>query len=267
MAKQASLKRLSQSFLAQLNPSTKEKHHLRVIALFCGKKIEDFSIQLQKIELPISLKKYIEIGAFNAKEGEMLFFPEEKLFIGGMGEFKNWHPEKACSLFRKFGNKLAKLKNISVEFIFTAELKRALLEHQKKKSTFTSQLKLDINSKSQKRSKSTKFVKKESKKENDDIPIDYIANFNISDLISQLIICMNIGAENMAFLKKDYIKQKKSIPVCITITNEKQDNIKRALKNGDVLSDLLHGTRYLAELPGNYLNPNSYEVYARSLAK
>ena len=78
---------------------------------------------------------------------------------------------------------------------------------------------------------------------------------------------MNIGAEKMAFLKKDYIKQKKPISVFIIVANEKQDNIKRALKNGNVLSDILHGTRYLAELPGNYLNPNSYEVYARSLAK
>ena len=133
MAKQAPLKRLSQGFLFQLNHSKKEKHHLKVIALFGGKAIEDFSFQFQKIQLPTSFKKHIEIAmTFSAKEGEMLFLPEEKLLIGGMGEFNDWHPEKESSLFRKvLVIRGACLKPIeSVQFTLNAELKRSLLEHQ-----------------------------------------------------------------------------------------------------------------------------------------
>ena len=43
--------------------------------------------------------------------------------------------------------------------------------------------------------------------------------------------------------------------------------LKSVLKRGQNISEMIHGARYLASLPGNYMNPENYEKYARGLAQ
>ena len=276
-------KRPPQSFHFQVHLDAPAANHLRIVPLFTEDEPEELAREVQRPELSEVLKKHYALGSFSAKAGQILNLPEQSLLLGGMGKWESWHPEKACELFRLLGTRLASLKDLSLEFVIRPRLLEALKTHRERKDPFSNLLALDLESKAQaldaggrpKANKKAKQNERDEEQEESEFMPDYISDLDFSDLICQLRACMDLGAEPMELLKSKgpHASPKKSktpIPVLLSSpshTKESELKLKGILKRAQNVSEMLHGARYLASLPGNYMNPENYEKYARALAQ
>ena len=278
------LKRPPQSFHFQERLDKLAPNHLQILTLFTEEKPEEISRELQKTELEAILKKHYALGSFRARSGEILKLPEHSLLLGGLGKLSTWHPEKACELFRLLGAKLKTFKDVSLEFVLRPRLLEALEKHKKKKDSFPNFLSLELEREAEK--KSGKGASEKGKKSISSFP-DYISDLSLDDFICQLVVCMNLGAETMDILKTKGASTKfvsdthaikntqNSFPIFLSYSTPlegelediKKRKFKDVIKRAQNISEMLHGSRYLASLPGNYMNPENYEKYARALAE
>lgn len=261
------LKRPKQSFYFQEKLKAPAKHHLQILPVFKEDEPQALADEVQKPALSSLLKKHRALGSFSAKPGQILYLAEQSLVLGALGTSQNWHPERACELFRLLGAKLFSLKELSLEFVLREKLVEALHYHSEQKDTLSTLLRLDLHSKPRSKKLGKKQKKKDDSEDESEFALDYISDMNLEDLLCQLVCCMNIGAESMELLKNTN-KTKASIPISISHKRKTElKGLKNILSRGRSISEMLHGTRYLASLPGNYMNPESYETYARSLAQ
>ena len=76
-----------------------------------------------------------------------------------------------------------------------------------------------------------------------------------------------MGAENIGVCKTKESSKKETLTGIISSSTLPGTALAKALRQGKTLSEMLQRSRYLAALPGNYMNPDSYETYACSLAQ
>ncbi len=225
-------------------------------------------------------KKQKLLEAYSPDAGSVLYLIEHDLIFLGMGELETWHPEKACETFRNLGAQFFKVKNFFLRIHLGATFQKALTEHLSKEREFNKNLELNFTEKKSEEKKSSQNTlenqKKDKYSQGSGSNYDYIAKLELRDLLHQLIVCMNIGAESMDILKSKRLisTQKKSENT--NNAEEKQieveiiepTNIDQSiLQRGQCLSELMHGFRGIASLPGNYLTPKTFEEYARHIAK
>ncbi len=275
------LKRPEQSFIFQatnptVSPTPSSKHPLSLYFVFSdhssSKEIaKQIAKQIAMPSLELGLEKHVRIANFKAKPGQILLMVEQGLILGGLGKHSCWHPEQVCELLCMLGKKLIHFKDISLEIHLTEDFLEAIRTHQDKENDFVSRLSIDFKRKAkpkpiQKKEKSEKKegINNEEKPETSDP--DFISKLDTSDMLSQLVVCLNLGAEPMELLKTKVVK-KKIIPVSTHISTLSRDLVDKAVLRGKLLSNVLHGARYIASLPGNHMNPDHYEKYARDLAK
>ena len=212
-------KRPNQSFHFEAQLDSPAAHQLQIWPVFTEDEPEELASEIQKPELSELLKKQRALGSFEAKAGQVLNLAEQGLILGGLGKCQSWHPEKACELFRLLGARLVSLKDISLEFILRQRLVEALRKHHEQKDSFASLLDLDLQRQPQ--SKELENKKKTKKKDKQDdaeekaepIP-DYISDLKLDDLICQLAVCMNLGAEIYGIIEKVKIQSPKHQFLC-----------------------------------------------------
>ena len=267
------LKRPKQNFVFQIGRITHPaKHHLRFFPIFSDESGQDIAHEFDSLDLKSLLEKHSAVGTFKASAGELLPLVAQGLILGGLGKRENFHPETACALFRALGTKLAKLEDLSLDVTFTAPFSEALNEHYLKKETFYKSLDLNLTAAKKKDAEKEKIAKppiaSPDENETEEPPFDFVAETDLADMVTQLIACMNLGAEPMKLLKTEKSKNKKvAIKVGIIIPHLDFKDLQKAVKQGTVISQMLHGARFLAAAPGNYMHPGEYEKYARSVSR
>ncbi|MCB1308088.1 MAG: leucyl aminopeptidase, partial [Leptospiraceae bacterium] len=126
--------------------------------------------------------------------------------------------------------------------------------------------------------------------------IDYAGSYAVRDAIIHSICNLQIGAESMGVLKKPGSdngaengdvqgesgtgarkKKSRSGPSEGKAKSDKPPvsfdcsltarALQEAVQTGTHLAEMINGARYIDALPGNYLNPENYEQYARELAR
>ncbi len=247
---------------------------LQFFPLFTESSPEEWGIELGRPTIHSVLKRYVEIGIFKALPDQILSLPEYGVILGGSGKRENWHPERACELFRKLGKYVKNFQDFTLEIILSDSFLKVLEEHVQKKEQHKEHASLCFKGEArQKREK--KSHKKEStqcaQNSEEDLALDYhpdfIADIDAENFIIQIVSCMNIGAEGMGLCKKESHADKKSFFGVISAPSLPSPVIERGLQRGKEVSEMLQGARYLAALPGNHMNPEEYEKYACRLGK
>ena len=244
---------------------------------------------IQKEEIIKLIKKYVEFENYTASSTSILHLVEYDVILLGMGKITNWNPEIFCETFRNLGAKFSASKSVYLKINFRKDLEEILNNYKIKDKEIFQKLALNFN-----RTKENKEIKEDKKNnsnnkakndndkddEKDKVKLfeDYITLPELEDLIIQLIVCMNLGAENMELLKSKNLINKdnnakkvsenfKEILLDTTdLLNYPEQKTKTNINTARNLTELLNGFRYLASLPGNYLTPKTFEEYSRELA-
>ncbi len=216
-----------------------------------------------------ALEQHYKSANFKAQAGQILYLAEYGLLLGGMGRKETWHPEKLCELFRSIGSKLSSLKDISLRVYITEALLQCLDEHRAQREPFAKSLPLDFHARNKKDAKQESKAKQKEEEEEEEKTKrhDFIAASKTEDIILQLVACINIGAASMEVCKSKAKPQKKPIYTSLACANLSQSRLTKALERGRHVSEMIHGARYIASLPGNLFHPGHYERYALKLAK
>ena len=247
---------------------------------------------IQKEEIINLIKKYVEFENYTAASSSILHLVEYDVILLGMGKITNWNPEIFCETFRNLGAKFSASKSIYLKINFRKDLEEILNNYKIKDKEIFQKLSLNFN-----RTKENKEIKEDKKNNSNDkakndkddksndndkakLFEDYITLPELEDLIIQLIVCMNLGAENMELLKSKNLNNKDSNTKSNKVSenfkeifidssdllNYSEQKTKTNIETARNLTELLNGFRYLASLPGNYLTPKTFEEYSRELA-
>ena len=248
---------------------SREENHLKVFFLFAEDSLSQISLDMRLPDIKGILEKNVSSGNFRSALGEIFYLSHQNIILCGLGKKSKWHPEKMAELFRKLGVKLALLKNTSVEITMLQSIAQAVQYHRDQATQRSERLRLDLSAKASSASSKTKSSSHANEDCDDEIQYDYTSTCTVEDLLSQLVVCMSIGAENMAVLKssKPRPAKKKQIPIGITTSFLKESAVADSLAQGKDIAEMIQGIRYLSSLPGNYMNPAQYEKYARAFAK
>ncbi len=261
-------KKPSSRFSFRAGSFPREENHLKVFFLFAEDTPSQLSLDMRLPDIKNILEKNASSGNFRSAFGEIFYLSHQNIILCGLGKKNKWHPEKIAELFRKLGAKLSSFRNTSVEIIMLQGIVQAVQYHRDQETRRSERLRLNLSAKA--RSASKNKSSSHSKEDSDDeIQYDYISTATVDELLSQLVVCMNLGAENMALLQsaKSRPTKKKQIPIGITTSFLKESAVADSLEKGKDITGMIQGIRYLSSLPGNYMNPAQYEKYARAFAK
>ena len=244
-----------QLYLFQEKKETTKVNHTLFLPIFSDQKINDIQALLKIDNFSQIWEKKKSLGNFEAKKKQIDNFDSiGTLLLGGLGKQEEWDPEDFCELFRNLGAQLASYNDLSLEIFFTQALHDTWKSYRNKK---IGNIELSLHT--------SKIAKTKEKKE---ASLDFIGKLTEKDLIFQCIVNMNIGAEKMKVFQKT---EKAFSPISVSFSFEKEAwsslSLDSTLEEATSLSELIHYSRYIASLPGNFLNPKSYEYYVRSLAK
>ncbi len=270
-------------FKAGQAAADKKKHLIRVIPVFREQDVDAMAALLPDGDAG-AVKKILEthrgIGGFKGGDHQLLHIAEHNVLFGGLGKRGRFHPENCAALFRALGERLARFQNIIVEVVIPDDLSAAIDDYAARDDGPA--LALDFKKKpraktaaqgasSSKKKAVSKAGNKSADDEADDGIPDYSGPYTVEDLVQQMAVCLEIGAESMHVLKskkdqkKDDATKNKITDVAFHAGNNKK--LSAAVERGRAVAELLNGARYIASLPGNYLHPANYETYARQLAK
>ncbi|MCR9143091.1 MAG: leucyl aminopeptidase [bacterium] len=271
--------------------SASKKHRIRILPVFSDEKPADIA---KAIEIP-ALQKILDLhrslGAFKGEALQSIHLAEHGVLLGGLGPRAGFHPETCAALFRQLGERTARYIGVQLEIVVSSALADAVTEYSARAEAPES-LAIDFSAAnaSKKNGKKTGAKSKKSASKNDAsdaegdgrarLP-DYVSEYSVEELISQMAACMQIGSDAMRVLrseKPDPVAKKKTAKASAkkakgpteTLVNSvglKNDAVGEALKRGAAIGELVNRARYIASLPGNFLNPEQYESYARSIAK
>ena len=209
------------------------------------------------------LESYFTSGGFSGRSGEILNLIPHGLVLGGIGPASSFHPESLGALFRNLGAKVMGYENITLNLFFSEELGDAIDDFDRLSAPEPKKKKASAKKAAKKAQ--TKVIK-ENDDDSDTLP-DYLTPASLEESVSQAVACMQIGADNMELLKKDYAKKKSKIGVIgIIAPGLSQAKVTAAVDRGLSMGRMVNGARYVASLPGNYFSPAEAEKYAKALA-
>ncbi len=253
------------------------KRKIRILPVFQKQKPAELAALFELPELESVLEAHYGVGSYKGAAGQILSLPEHGALLAGLGEPNAFHPETWCALFRSVGEKIARYKDASFELSLSPQVREAVERYAASESQLRDRLKLEVKKKTPARAKRKEAAEPEEG-EGEESTNDYASPYNLSELISQTVVSMQSGAEAMEVLKTTAAARKQSagagaekkrapIEIGVAASLLKGDTLSAALERGQAIAEFLHGYRYISALPGNYLNPETYEEYARKLAR
>lgn len=225
---------------------------------------EDFNIQslkkkgLNKSRISI-IQNTVKKGFFSSDLAELFILPNDTMALLGLGKIKEFHPDRIAGVFRKLPGMISNLKKLHLRIVLDYSLERAIDQFNQHHTQ-----KLQTRTKAKQRfSKKAPFYRMKFYNKTT------CKNYSLDDIVSQMASCLEIGAQNKILLKSE-AKSSKS-PDKTNTSFEFLYNTKKTVKNqvernGVDLGKMVNRSRYLANLPGNFLNPELYEKYIRKLA-
>lgn len=174
-------------------------------------------------------------GIFRAGLSEL--YCQENLVLLGLGKSATFHPEKLGSAMRRLGAWQKDMRGMALTI--------ALPDSPQKRPV----------------------GKMEGDDEDDSI--DYEAEHTPDFLIAQAVACFLIGAEKWELFKQQKAEDSGLLhcPQVGIVSTLESKRLKKAIHHGEILGRMVNGVRYLAQLPGNSLTPESFETYAWSVAR
>lgn len=167
----------------------------------------------------------------------------------GLGERKKFHPEIFIDVFKTFGYHLSLSGPSKITIMFPFFIEEALIE-------FTD--KINKND--------PMVISSESKKSEEFALLDYITNFDLSQALKIIIIALEMGAYSLGIYKKNQNSKKTRIDIGFKI-NLLQKQISDIIYESKHISDLINYYRYISSLPGNVINPETYENFIKKFIK
>lgn len=203
----------------------------------------------QEINTIFNLKEefFKEELFFKKKVGE--YYQIQNFIFLGLGERKKFHPEVFLNAFKNFGYSLASSGPSKITIFFPFYLEEALIEYTDKKT------KNDPMTRS-----------KENKKNEEFILLDYITNFDLSQALKIILISLEIGAYSLDIYKKNQNSKKTKIEIGLKV-NLLQKQILDILNESKNLAELINYYRFICSLPGNVINPETYENFIKKFIK
>ncbi|MEQ9366225.1 MAG: leucyl aminopeptidase, partial [Leptospirales bacterium] len=274
-------------------PGASKKHRIQILPVFSDEKPADIAKAVENPALQKVLDLHRSLGAFKGEALQSIHLAEHGVLLGGLGPRARFHPEICAALFRQLGERTARYKEVVLEIIVSPSLAEAVAAYNDRADQAPT-LTIDFTGSGAASKKTAAKSKKASAGNSGDgesegesrvnVP-DYVSEYSVEELISQMAACMQIGADPMRVLKSekpDPLAGKKKTakaaakkksdkkPATETLVRSaglKNDAVGGALSRGAAIGELLNRARFIASLPGNFLNPEQYEAYARSIAK
>lgn len=190
---------------------------------------------------------------FKGHPGEIL--PSGATVLLGLGERKRFHPDTLVTAFRALG---ARLLSIRPEVI-GIQLPATLFSVAREYAALAGD-------------PPDPFLKPVEDPERK-VP-DYLQPFSEADVIFQAMYAVYLGGSSTAILKTETDegstdRRGKGKRVRIVLSAEGIDDavLRKNAEEGALTGELAASSRHLAALPGNFLNPEQYEAFARKFAK
>lgn len=275
---------------------TSKKHRIIIAPVFSDQSPADIAKALEVPALRKILDLHRSLGAFKGEALQSIHLAEHGVLLGGLGAQARFHPETCAALFRQLGERAGRYKEVVLEILVTPALTEAVAAYSAR-ATEADPLAIRFSNSPAKSKKATKKSSAKKSAESDaqngegdgesrSAP-DYVSEYSVEELVSQMAACMQLGAVGMRVLKSDASasgaaananKKKKTgakakaekqalTDTLVRAASLKKDALNAALSRGAAVGELLNRARYIASLPGNFLNPEQYESYARSIAK
>lgn len=260
----------------------KGTHRILIVPVFSDETPAEIASTAGVPALRKVLDLHRSLGAFKAESQQSIHLAEHGVLLGGLGARDRFHPETVAALFRQLGERTARYKDVALDILISPALAGAVADYS---AAVTAEPAVAIDFRA---SGPRKFRANSGKGAASGEAPDYRSEYTVDDLITQITACMQIGATGTRVLKSEVespdsgANKKKTARKAASKASKKTpteaalrgdaDSIKgpalsRAVDRGAILGDLVNRARYIAALPGNFLNPEQYEGYARSLAK
>lgn len=184
---------------------------------------------------------------FRKKLGE-IYQTQNYIFLG-LGEKNKFHPEVILTAFKSLGNILSSTGPSKATILIPFYLEEVLLNW---KNLY-------------KENRNDPWFSKNNKSNQETFSyFDYVVDYSLEELIKTMIYSIELGGFSLAIYKnqKNHKKTRVEIGFICSINSKDLSKIIYEAKN---LSDLTNSHRYLSSLPGNILNPESYEIFAKNL--
>lgn len=197
---------------------------------------------------------------FKGRAGEIL--STDTTILLGLGERDRFHGDVLFSAFRSLGAQLQQSRPDSVELhlspAFLAELQ------------IYGQLHSDgLADPYAPRNKAA--ASKKGRPSRRPQP-DYLAPFTEEDAVFQMVYGLMLGGFSTAVLKTEKekngtVEPRRTVRVAVHAASIVSNRLKAWVSRAVEVATLANAFRHIAALPGNYMNPDQYEVYARGVAE
>lgn len=194
---------------------------------------------------------------FKGRPGELL--PSGATILLGLGERARFHPDTLVAAFRALGAQLLSIRPAVVGIQLPATLFSVAKEYGALAENAPDPFRQP-------------HVKGRERK----VP-DYLQPFTESDVIFQAVYAVFLGGSTTAILKTERdsdatngsngSKKGKRVRIILSAEGVNSTDLKKAAHEGALVGELAASSRHIAALPGNFLNPEQYEQFARGFVK
>jgi len=200
--------------------------------------------ELQSI-LNINQAIFHEELFFSKKLGEI--YQTANFIFLGLGEKKKFHPENIINVFKALGNYLTLSGPTKITIKIPLYLEEVLLNW--------------VNL--YKENKNDPWNRKDqTKTTSDNIYFDYVSDYNLEELIKTMIYSIELGGFSLAIYKNQKNQKKSRVEIGFD-TSIKTKDLSKIIDEAKNVSLLTNAYRYIASLPANVLNPETYEEYIK----
>lgn len=226
-----------------------------VIPVFSSKGPLQIPELTKKKGLSDTVGRYTESGVFRARPLELLPLMSENVFLIGLGSVETFHPDRLAALFRELGERISPYEGGKFQILFTSELKEVIERFDR----------IATGKAAMPQSVSQPLYTTDNPDEMEIAP-DYFVPFSVTEAVSQMVSGLLIGAANLDLMKTDR-KKKKRVDIGFSVPFLSGAKLADAIDRGEKLAKFVNATRVLSVLPGNLLNPDEFERYAKKIAR
>lgn len=183
---------------------------------------------------------------FSKRAGEIYQF-KNWIFLG-LGEKRAFHPEVLVHAFRALGYLLSHSGPGKVTISIPAYVETVI-------EKFSKLEKENLNDPWKHR-----YGKEYTSR--DRIFFDYVMEYSLQEAIKTIIYAIETGGFSLGIYKSSASSRSREVAIGFA-TSLPQNDLNALIKEGKTLGELTNGYRYLSFLPGNILNPETYESFIK----
>jgi leucyl aminopeptidase len=205
----------------------------------------------EEIQSILNIKESIlrEELFFRKKVGEI--YQTSNFIFLGLGEKKKFNPDIIINSFKPLGNFLSLSGPTRITIQIPFYLEEWLLEW----------------SHLYKENKNDPWYPSKNHPNNKEIQyFDYVYTYDLEELIKTIIYSIELGGFSLAIYKNQKNHKKNRVDIGFNVSLKEKD-LSRLIHKAKSVAELTNAYRYIASLPGNILNPETYEEFAKKIIK